>query len=191
MPTIEELLAKLIGLSGPCPEICDETIPLGGSGGTQTVDIKTGVPVSEYPPPDNGETPAFRECCMSMSGSPFASGSTLDPLYYEYVNTAEISTNEYNFDFTCTDSSVTLEVTITSNIAWPPLSGAPIMKVWIDSTSYTMIEGVTQTITITTGGVFYVTIGNNPFDDIDLDILVENITCGASQIINLVNLFQP
>lgn len=53
MPTIQELLAKLVTLSGPCPNICDETIPLGGSGGTQTVDIKTGLPVTQYPPSPN------------------------------------------------------------------------------------------------------------------------------------------
>lgn len=50
MATTEELLEILISLSGPCPEICDGTIPLGGSGGTQTVSIITGLPVSQYPP---------------------------------------------------------------------------------------------------------------------------------------------
>lgn len=45
-----DLLAMLIELSGPCPNICDGTIPLGGSGGTQTVSILTGKPVTKYPP---------------------------------------------------------------------------------------------------------------------------------------------
>jgi len=45
-----DLLAILIELSGPCPNICDGTIPLGGSGGTQTVSIITGKPVTKYPP---------------------------------------------------------------------------------------------------------------------------------------------
>jgi hypothetical protein len=58
MATTEELLSKLVGLSGPCPEICDGTIPLGGSGGTQTVSILTGLPVTPYPvivPTSDGE----------------------------------------------------------------------------------------------------------------------------------------
>lgn len=45
-----DLLAMLIELSGPCPNICDGTIPLGGSGSTTTVSIKTGYPVTKYPP---------------------------------------------------------------------------------------------------------------------------------------------
>ena len=48
--TTEQLLEILISLSGPCSKICDRTIPLGGSGGTQTVSIITGLPVTEYPP---------------------------------------------------------------------------------------------------------------------------------------------
>lgn len=189
MSTITDLLSKLVTLSGPCSNVCDEGIPLGGSGGTQTVDIITGEPVTEYPPQVNSTT--FRECCMTMSGSPFASGSTLDPTYYEYYNTAEITTNEYIFDFNCTDSTVTIEVTITSNIPWPPVSGVPPMKVWIDAVSYNMTEGVTQSITINTGGTFYVSLGNNANEDFDVNILVENVTCGASQIINVVNFYAP
>lgn len=48
--TTEELLAMLVELSGPCPNICDGTIPLGGTAGTQTVSIITGLPVTQYPP---------------------------------------------------------------------------------------------------------------------------------------------
>lgn len=188
---INDLLIKLRTLSGPCPDICDEGIPLGGSGGTQTVDILTSLPVTNYPPQENEGGSTFRKCCMTMSGSPFASGSTLDPTYYEYYNTAEITTNEYIFDFTCTDSSVTIEVTITSNIPWPPTGGVPPMKVWIDAVSYNMTEGVTQSITINTGGTFYVSLGNSANEDFDVNILVENVTCGASQIINVVNIYAP
>jgi hypothetical protein len=46
----EELLTMLIELSGPCPSICDGTIPLGGTAGTQTVSIITALPVTQYPP---------------------------------------------------------------------------------------------------------------------------------------------
>jgi len=45
-----DLLAMLVELSGPCPNICDGTIPLGGTAGTQTVSIITGQPVTKYPP---------------------------------------------------------------------------------------------------------------------------------------------
>jgi hypothetical protein len=45
-----DLLAMLVELSGPCPSICDGTIPLGGNAGTQTVSIITGQPVTKYPP---------------------------------------------------------------------------------------------------------------------------------------------
>lgn len=195
MSTITDLLSKLVTLSGPCPNVCDEGIPLGGSGGTQVVDIITGEPVTEYPPQVNSTT--FRECCMTMSGSPFASGSTLDPTYYEYYNTAEITTNEYNFSF-CTGGTVIIEVTITSNIPWPPVSGVPPMVVWVDSVSYNMTEGVTQSITINQAvlskigyGQFSVSLGNNANEDFDVNILVENVTCGASQIINVVNFYAP
>jgi hypothetical protein len=46
----ETLLTQLITLSGPCPKICDGTIPLGGTAGTETVSIITGLPVTKYPP---------------------------------------------------------------------------------------------------------------------------------------------
>lgn len=48
--TTTDLLAVLIELSGPCPNICDYTIPLGGTAGTQTINIVTGYPVTKYPP---------------------------------------------------------------------------------------------------------------------------------------------
>lgn len=50
MATITDLLANIIELSGPCPNICDETVLLGGSGGTEVVSIITGEPVTPYPP---------------------------------------------------------------------------------------------------------------------------------------------
>lgn len=45
-----DLLSLLIQTMGPCPAICDYSIPLGGTAGTQTVSIITGLPVSKYPP---------------------------------------------------------------------------------------------------------------------------------------------
>ena len=49
MSSINELLIKLITLRGPCPDICDGTIPLGGPTGTDIVDIETGNPTTPYP----------------------------------------------------------------------------------------------------------------------------------------------
>lgn len=68
--TTEELLAMLVELSGPCPEICDGTIPLGGSGGTQVVDIRTGIPVTEYPSPS---TFLFKDLGFTISSTDFSS----------------------------------------------------------------------------------------------------------------------
>jgi hypothetical protein len=45
-----DLLSQLIVAMGPCSQICDHTIPLGGTGGTSTVSIITGMPVTTYPP---------------------------------------------------------------------------------------------------------------------------------------------
>ena len=43
--TTEQLLSELVSLSGPCPQICDGTIQLGGPEGTSIVDIITGKPI--------------------------------------------------------------------------------------------------------------------------------------------------
>lgn len=48
--TTTDLLAMLVELSGPCPNICDGTAQLGGTAGTETVSIITGKPVTKYPP---------------------------------------------------------------------------------------------------------------------------------------------
>ncbi len=48
--TTTDLLSLLIQTMGPCPAICDYTIPLGGTAGTQTINIITGLPVTKYPP---------------------------------------------------------------------------------------------------------------------------------------------
>ena len=41
----EILLYTLITESGPCPDICDGTIPLGGPEGTSEINIITGEPI--------------------------------------------------------------------------------------------------------------------------------------------------
>lgn len=43
--TTEILLYKLMVLSGPCPDICDGTTPVGGPEGTSTINIITGEPI--------------------------------------------------------------------------------------------------------------------------------------------------
>jgi hypothetical protein len=43
----EQLLTELVNLSGPCPEICDGTIQLGGPYGTSVIDIITGKPINQ------------------------------------------------------------------------------------------------------------------------------------------------
>lgn len=41
----EILLTELVELSGPCPQICDGTVKLGGPYGTSIIDIITGKPL--------------------------------------------------------------------------------------------------------------------------------------------------
>lgn len=57
--TTEDLLYNLLTKLGPCPDICDGTIQLGGPAGTGIVDIKSGLALNSNaesilpePPPE-------------------------------------------------------------------------------------------------------------------------------------------
>ena len=43
----EIMLYELVTYSGPCPDICNGTIELGGPAGTSEIDIITGYPISD------------------------------------------------------------------------------------------------------------------------------------------------
>ena len=86
MPTIEELLAKLVSLNGPCPEICDGTIPLGGPNGTSIIDIETGKPVTPYPVI---EPPATIPTALILT---FDDIANVDPIIGDSTNVSDWNT---------------------------------------------------------------------------------------------------
>lgn len=45
-----DLLSLLIQTMGPCPSVCDYSARLGFTAGTSIIDIKTGLPPTQYPP---------------------------------------------------------------------------------------------------------------------------------------------